>query len=222
MRVSLQHISEARPGRRRTVTSALLLSTLLMAGGLLCVGTVDAAPPTNPPWVVELLAVEPQHVQLFSEGWTQQLLVTASDPVGRQFDVTHQCQFESTNAAVASVSPHGLLRAGASGSANIVIRIADRQTAVQVAVTSPSQAQSITFLNDVVPLLTKLGCNSGGCHGKATGQNGFKLSLFGFDHAFDHQALVSEARGRRVSTAHPEQSLLLTKSIGEVPSRSTS
>ena len=217
MRVSLQHISEARPGRRRTVTSALLLSTLLMAGGLLCVGTVDAAPPTNPPWVVELLAVEPQHVQLFSEGWTQQLLVTASDPVGRQFDVTHQCQFESTNAAVASVSPHGLLRAGASGSANIVIRIADRQTAVQVAVTSPSQAQSITFLNDVVPLLTKLGCNSGGCHGKATGQNGFRLSLLGFEPDFDHAALLQEGRGRRVFVGNPDLSLLLVKAIGKVP-----
>ena len=50
------------------------------------------------------------------------------------------------------------------------------------------------FVTDVVPVLTKLGCNSGGCHGKATGQNGFKLSLLGFEPGADYQALVKEAR----------------------------
>ena len=55
----------------------------------------------------------------------------------------------------------------------------------------------INFGNQIVPIFTKLGCNSGGCHGKASGQNGFKLSLLGFEPEVDYTALVKEARGRR-------------------------
>src|SRR5207248_2313678 len=72
----------------------------------------------------------------------------------------------------------------------------------------------LDFTNDIVPVLSKQGCNSGACHGKAIGQNGFKLSLFGFDPAFDYAALVHEGRGRRISAAAPEDSLLLLKAAG--------
>ena len=72
------------------------------------------------------------------------------------------------------------------------------------------------FENDVEPLLSRYGCNSSGCHGKAEGQNGFKLSVFGFDPAADHAALVDEARGRRVFPASPEHSLLLRKISGRI------
>ncbi|MEY4566083.1 MAG: hypothetical protein RLY14_1053 [Planctomycetota bacterium] len=73
------------------------------------------------------------------------------------------------------------------------------------------------FENEIQPLLTRYGCNSGGCHGKASGQNGFKLSLFGFDTKADYEEIVFRARGRRVNVAIPERSLLLLKSIGAVP-----
>jgi hypothetical protein len=76
---------------------------------------------------------------------------------------------------------------------------------------------TVDFENDVQPLLTRYGCNSGGCHGKASGQNGFKLSLFGFDNQADYEEIVLHARGRRINVAIPEQSLLLLKSIGAVP-----
>jgi hypothetical protein len=79
------------------------------------------------------------------------------------------------------------------------------------------EGRRLHFANDIVPLLTRFGCNSGGCHGKASGQNGFKLSLFGFDPAFDHAALVTEGRGRRVFPAAPDRSLLLTKPSALVP-----
>ncbi|MEK6257392.1 MAG: DUF1549 and DUF1553 domain-containing protein [Planctomycetota bacterium] len=68
-----------------------------------------------------------------------------------------------------------------------------------------------------MPILTKLGCNGGGCHGKATGQNGFKLSLFGFEPDVDYDALVTESRGRRLSPAAPDRSLLLLKATSRVP-----
>ena len=79
------------------------------------------------------------------------------------------------------------------------------------------QAADIYFKTDIVPILTKLGCNGGGCHGKATGQNGFQLSLFGFDPDQDYESLVRESRGRRLSPAFPDRSLLLLKATARMP-----
>lgn len=70
---------------------------------------------------------------------------------------------------------------------------------------------------DILPIFSAAGCNSGACHGKARGQNGFQLSLLAFDPNFDHHSLTRNARGRRVFPASPERSLLVQKAIGEVP-----
>ncbi len=78
------------------------------------------------------------------------------------------------------------------------------------------RARPFHFENDVIPILTKFRCNSSSCHGKAEGQNGFKLSVFGFDPAADYAALTKESRGRRVFPAAPEHSLLLQKISGRV------
>ncbi len=77
--------------------------------------------------------------------------------------------------------------------------------------------RAVDFGNDIVPLLSRYGCNSGGCHGKASGQNGFKLSLFGFDQTFDYEAIVLEDRGRRLFPAAPDESLVLKKAINAIP-----
>src|SRR5882724_6530818 len=63
---------------------------------------------------------------------------------------------------------------------------------------APAADRTYHFDNDIEPILSRFGCNSSGCHGKAEGQNGFKLSVFGYDPAADHAALVKEGRGRRV------------------------
>jgi hypothetical protein len=81
----------------------------------------------------------------------------------------------------------------------------------------PVTVPRVAFTTDVSPSLTKFGCNSGGCHGKDTGQNGFKLSLLGYEPAEDYEAMVLEARGRRIFPASPEKSLLLLKATGTVP-----
>jgi hypothetical protein len=77
-------------------------------------------------------------------------------------------------------------------------------------------AKPPTFERDIQPILTKAGCNAGACHGKARGQNGFQLSLLAFDHDFDYHAITTEARGRRVFPASPDNSLLLLKASGRV------
>lgn len=86
-----------------------------------------------------------------------------------------------------------------------------------VSIATADEKRPLHFERDIVPILSRFGCNASGCHGKAEGQNGFKLSVFGFDPAADHQALTMEGRGRRVSPASPEQSLLLLKAGGGMP-----
>ncbi len=80
-----------------------------------------------------------------------------------------------------------------------------------------SAAQPLSFTRDVVPVLTKLGCNSGSCHGSFQGRGGFRLSLLGFDPPADFAAMVSEGRGRRVFPAAPAMSLVLRKPTLQVP-----
>ncbi len=76
---------------------------------------------------------------------------------------------------------------------------------------------TLKFELDIQPILTARGCNSGPCHGKARGQNGFALSLLGFDANMDYEAIVKNSRGRRLSIASPQESLLLSKAIGKEP-----
>lgn len=82
---------------------------------------------------------------------------------------------------------------------------------------APARAAGPSFDTDVVPLLTKAGCNQGACHGKGAGQNGFRLSLRGFAPDDDHKWLTREFAARRIDRTRPEDSLLLLKATGQVP-----
>ncbi|MFM8401829.1 MAG: DUF1549 domain-containing protein, partial [Pirellula sp.] len=77
--------------------------------------------------------------------------------------------------------------------------------------------QPFKFELDIQPILTARGCNSGPCHGKSRGQNGFALSLLGFDSDMDFRSIVTDARGRRVQPASPADSLLLQKATAQLP-----
>lgn len=82
---------------------------------------------------------------------------------------------------------------------------------------SLATAEEPSFRHEIVPLLTRLGCNQGSCHGKLAGQNGFRLSLRGYALDWDHQWLTREFDGRRINRVQPEQSLLLTKPLLQTP-----
>ena len=86
----------------------------------------------------------------------------------------------------------------------------------RTAIAAHASENRITYELDVLPILTSAGCNAGACHGKSRGQNGFQLSLLGFDPDFDYSAIVQEARGRRVFPAAPDASLLLKKPSGRL------
>ncbi len=83
--------------------------------------------------------------------------------------------------------------------------------------TSGNNAQAISFELDVMPVLTVAGCNQGACHGKSRGQNGFQLSLLGFDPEFDYASLVLDLRGRRVNPSAVQNSLILQKGSAQIP-----
>ncbi len=132
-------------------------------------------------------------------------------------DVTREARYASSNPAVALVDGKGYVRPAGDGSAHITITRGPERLEVPVRVRGFRSGRLVDFQTEIVPLLSRLGCNSGGCHGKASGQNGFKLSLFGFDAHFDHDAITKEARGRRVLPAAPDASLLLLKAAGLAP-----
>ena len=103
------------------------------------------------------------------------------------------------------------------GMGSIIVTHGEHSSKIPVRVTGTRHPKPVDFQRDVIPILTRHGCNSGACHGKASGQNGFKLSLFGFDEKFDFDALSKEARGRRIFLPEPHRSLLLRKPTGHVP-----
>src|SRR5262245_61073897 len=132
-------------------------------------------------------------------------------------DVTRDAAYSSVNPAVAKVDAAGYVTPAGDGDTVIRVERGADRLEIPVTVTGFAAGRAADFRTDVQPLLSKLGCNAGGCHGKASGQNGFKLSLFGFDTDFDFAAITREARGRRIFPAAPEQSLFLLKATGRMP-----
>ncbi len=100
---------------------------------------------------------------------------------------------------------------------NAVVLFIVAITVANGSVVAAEKSEAISFVNDVLPVLTKAGCNAGSCHAKAGGRNGFQLSILGFETVEDYENIVLEDRGRRVFQAAPDQSLLLAKASGKVP-----
>jgi hypothetical protein len=141
-----------------------------------------------------------------------QLVVTASFSTGQFRDWTHAVRYSVEPPTVASVSSSGEVTPLADGSATVTATgPSSLSSCIHIAVERFASPDAINFANQVVPIFTKSTCNSGGCHGKLAGQNGFRLSLLGFDPPSDYRFLVHEGRGRRLSPAEPDKSLLLLK-----------
>ena len=148
----------------------------------------------------------------------RQVLATGAAEGGGLLDLTRDVAYEAAPAGVVAVGSTGLLTPLADGTATLTAKSRSGETAsLAVAVEQFGSAETVNFPNQVVPIFTKAGCNGGGCHGKSSGQNGFRLSLLGFEPTEDYEHLVREARGRRLFPAAPENSLLLTKATAAMP-----
>lgn len=207
----------------RIATTAILTAVLgspLAAGAAPKVATKPGRPGiSRTPAVPRLVQLEigPAPLTLNGPDARQTLLVTGKLADGSFVDFSTRVVYSVSDPKLARVSPKGILTPAADGQAKVVVQAAGIRSVAPVTVTNARVAKPLNFENQVLPILTKTGCNTGGCHGKSTGQNGFKLSLLGYDPVFDYDALVKEGRGRRLSLPNPDESLLLTKPTGAVP-----
>jgi hypothetical protein len=148
----------------------------------------------------------------------RQLIVTAKLTNGALRDITRQVSYEVAPTEIVRIEKSGLVTPTGNGSAIIVAKTEDGlTTSLSVTVEKFTEVQPVNFPNQIVPIFTKTGCNGGGCHGKSAGQNGFRLSLLGFEPGEDYEHLVKEARARRLFPAAPEHSLLLLKATAALP-----
>ncbi|MFN0053225.1 MAG: DUF1549 domain-containing protein [Planctomycetales bacterium] len=171
---------------------------------------------SSAPETIVRLSVEPAELRLHSASRAQQLLVTGQRSDGLPVDLTRAAQFKLDRPEIARIDGTRLFGVQ-DGTSTLTIEVAGLSLDVPIEIHGFERYPPVHFAGDVVPILSKLGCNSGGCHGRASGQNGFKLSVFGFDPAGDYEAIVKQARGRRVFAASPNGSLILTKPSGGVP-----
>ncbi|WP_254507972.1 DUF1549 and DUF1553 domain-containing protein [Anatilimnocola floriformis] len=168
-------------------------------------------------FAAEKFIVSPLMATLDQPEASLQLLVGQAAEEGRTVDLTRQAKYRSENAAIARVDEFGLVTPVADGETGVIVEHTGGQTRVAITIKGIKEPELLSFSRDVIPILTKAGCNMGGCHGKAEGQNGFKLTVFGFDPKADHDAIVKEGRGRRISLAAPDHSLLLRKGLASDP-----
>jgi hypothetical protein len=193
---------------RLVATVALLLSCAV----------VTAAESKRLPQAADIkqLLIHPSKIDIKGGDDAPQLIVTASLNNGKLVDVTGEATYAVADPHIASVMKSGRVLPAGNGATKIAASFAGRSIEVPLVAEHVGENLPINFPNQVVPIFTKLGCNTGGCHGKASGQNGFKLSLLGFEPELDYMTLVKEGRGRRTFPAAPDRSLLLMKATAQM------
>lgn len=164
---------------------------------------------------VTALEVSPATLSLSGRYSSAQLLVTATLSTGDRIDLTRLVQLEPA-AELVRVTPLGHVTPVATGQTELRISFGDHQLQVPVSVEFSDETERLSFVQDVNPVLSRLGCNQGTCHGSKDGRNGFKLSLRGYDPIFDVRAFTDDIKSRRTNVAAAESSLMLLKASGAV------
>jgi len=181
----------------------------LLSSLLLLAGAAAAQAPSG-------LSLLPGDVSLRGPRAYQTLVVEATYADGHHKDVTGAAKLVSANPKVAALDGP-VVRPAGDGETTVTATLGAAKATVRVRVTGSAQIAAPTFRNHVLPVMTKVGCNSGSCHGALAGKNGFKLTLRGYDPDTDYQVLTREGIGRRVSLVEPAQSLMLLKPTLAVP-----
>lgn len=209
-----------------------LVASPLRADDLLSDGKPLPAPaPDEKPEVfaavdeIASLSVEPGQISLKNGVDYAQVVVTATLKEGIRADVTRMVKFELPG-ALAQVNSWGLLAAKADGEGELAVSLGPHRVKVPIKVSgtapapsaeAPSPSAPLDYIRDIQPVVSRLGCNAGTCHGSKEGKNGFKLSLRGYDAVFDLRALADDLAGRRINVAFPDSSVMLLKPTNAVP-----
>ncbi|HND51070.1 MAG TPA: DUF1549 domain-containing protein [Pirellulaceae bacterium] len=194
----------------------------MAAQGRLPIGQLARRAPKPPtdvvPTGVELagLEVEPAAITIDHPFDTVQFLVTAKFANGDRVDVTRLVKAELTSDAIA-LSPRGLATVRHDGRTDVSFTLGAITTKATVEVVGCREDYRPDFIRDVAPVISKVGCNVGTCHGANKGKGGFKVSLRGNDPVFDVRAYADELACRRVNFAAADNSLMLKKASAAVP-----
>ncbi|MBL8850176.1 MAG: DUF1549 domain-containing protein, partial [Planctomycetaceae bacterium] len=165
---------------------------------------------------VTAIDVQPASIEIGRKFGYAQLLVTATLNTGDRVDVTRMSAISANGDAV-RVTRGGRVHARADGTGTVTIAVGDQSLQVPFTVSGVGAQTPMNFVRDVNPVISRLGCNAGTCHGAKDGKNGFKLSLRGYDPIFDVRSFTDDLASRRVNLASPDDSLMLLKATGAVP-----
>jgi hypothetical protein len=163
------------------------------------------------------IEILPSSIELTGPRYSQRLVVEGTFADGHQEDVTSEAQIVSSDDKIAFVDKSGLLQPRGDGHAMVTAEVQDRRASAPLGVKDYSAVMPWSFRNDVLPVMTKVGCNSGPCHGAAAGKNGFKLTLRGYDPETDYYTLTHQSLARRTDRMEPAKSLMLLKPTLAIP-----
>jgi hypothetical protein len=147
----------------------------------------------------------------------QRLLVEGTFADGHQEDLTLRSTLTISDSEIAIVDKGESVIPHADGQATITASLSGHRATAPLTVKDYRTASTWSFRNDVLPVMTKMGCNSGPCHGAAAGKNGFKLTLRGYDPVVDYYTLTHQANARRTDRIEPARSLILLKPTLTIP-----
>lgn len=178
---------------------------------IVATGPVLAAPQTP----ILDLEVYPTEFSLQGKRDARRLIATAVGQDGKKFDTTETVQL-SVEDDIVTIDSDGFIVPNKPGKTVVTVQAGKVAKRIPVNV-SMGEPVPVDFRTEVNPIMSKVGCNQGTCHGSQKGQNGFKLSLRGYDALHDYRALIDDVAGRRFNRSQPGQSLMLLKPTQGVP-----
>ena len=162
------------------------------------------------------LSIEPRKVSIRSPLDYTQILVNADLGNGKESDVTRMVKWTYSE-KIGAIDNRGLFTPYTDGKGKITATLNGHSVSSEISISGLNQAFQPDYISEVNPIISKLGCNAGTCHGAKDGKNGFKLSLRGYDALYDIRGFTDDMASRRVNMSAPERSLMLLKATGVVP-----
>jgi Protein of unknown function (DUF1553)/Protein of unknown function (DUF1549)/Bacterial Ig-like domain (group 2) len=176
-----------------------------------------ATPPRSSLAPLTKIEILPSSLTITGTHYNQRLLVEGTFADGHQEELTSRATITNSDSKVASIDKAGIVVPQSDGQSKIIATVQGHRTTAPLIVKEFSTASTWSFRNDVLPVMTKVGCNSGPCHGAAAGKNGFKLTLRGYDPITDYYTLTHQALARRTNPIEPARSLILLKPTLTIP-----
>ncbi len=159
---------------------------------------------------IQKLQIQPPSLVFSRPGEIRRIVVTGHTKNGERLDLSASFEIK-LDGNIVKKNQNGSLQAIKQGQTELVVSVEGKTAILPIEINGSSSKAKTTFLRDVMPVINKVGCTNGVCHGAAKGKNGFKLSLRGYDPEFDYQSLLYDMSSRRFNRADPSQSLMLAK-----------